>query len=37
VKTLLELLYGYYQTNGTLPGRKIEKEKIKEISSSKGM
>jgi hypothetical protein len=33
MKTLLKLLYGNYQINGTLLGRKIEKEKKKEISS----
>ena len=35
MKTLLKPLYGNYQVNGTLLGRKIEKEKKKEISSLK--
>ena len=35
MKALLKPLYGNYQVNGTLLGRKIEKEKKKEISSLK--
>jgi len=35
MNTLLKLLYGNYQVNGNLLGRKIEKEKKKEIRSSK--
>jgi hypothetical protein len=37
MNTLLKLLYGNYQVNGNLLGRKIEKEKKKEIRSSKDM
>jgi len=32
MKTLLKPLYGNYQVNRTILGRKIEKEKKKEIS-----